>query len=88
MTGVGGVEEKERKVLLIRRANLNNVTSNWLSVEMLFYTKAPVSSSLGFQRGPSPILFQSTHTHTGTQTRTERLTGRREPSRESAESSY
>lgn len=77
----GGGEEKERKVLLIRRANLNNVTSNWLSVEMLFYTKAPVSPASAFKGGRVLFSFKA-------HTCTEKLTGRREPSRESAESSY
>lgn len=42
-------------------SNQNNVTSNWLSVEMLFYTKAPVSFSLSFQRAESYSLSKHTH---------------------------
>lgn len=41
-------------------SNQNNVTSNWLSVEMLFYTKALVSS-LGFQRAEFYSLSKHTH---------------------------
>lgn len=41
-------------------SNQNNVTSNWLSVEMLFYTKALVSS-LCFQRAESYSLSKHTH---------------------------
>lgn len=41
-------------------SNQNNVSSNWLSVEMLFYTKALVSS-LGFQRAESYSLLKHTH---------------------------
>lgn len=41
-------------------SNQNNVTSNWLSVEMLFSTKAPVSS-LGFHRAESYSLTKHTH---------------------------
>lgn len=41
-------------------SNQNNVSSNWLSVEMLFYTKALVSS-LGFQRAEFYSLLKHTH---------------------------
>lgn len=41
-------------------SNQNNVSSNWLSVEMLFYTKALVSC-LGFQRADSYSLSKHTH---------------------------
>lgn len=62
---VGGMMGATERGTFNNGGNQNNVSSNWLSVETLFYTKAPVSS-LCFERADSFFFFFKAHTHTHT----------------------